>query len=274
MPAMPQSPTVRALLAAGAMAWIGIAALALALGHPVATVLPLALGLLLVLGAVVLAAAFHDARRAQESRQLEAYVALVGALRPEVPLPATRGWAASPDFLKMVAELVLDRRPRLVVEASSGTSTVVIALCLRKLGAGHVVSLEHDARFAQQTRRALAQQGLGDFATVVHAPLKRHLVDGRAHAWYDLDAMPMADLPIDLLVVDGPPGSVQANARFPAVPLLLQRLAPDAAVVMDDAARRDERAIVAEWVRLYKLQSRYLPLEKGACVLSRNHAAN
>ena len=63
--------------------------------------------------------------------------------------------------------------------------------------------------------------------------------------WYDdavvaagLDAALQGDL-IDLLLVDGPPAYAVGHglARYPALPVLRDRLAPGATVVLDDVER-------------------------------------
>ena len=41
--------------------------------------------------------------------------------------------------------------------------------------------------------------------------------------------------------------TTQALARYPAVAVLDSRIAPDGQVVLDDAARPDERAALARW---------------------------
>ena len=50
-----------------------------------------------------------------------------------------------------------------------------------------------------------------------------------------------------MLVIDGPPQAAGTQARYPAGPLLFPRLAPGAAVYLDDAARSDEQAILRRW---------------------------
>ena len=76
--------------------------------------------------------------------------------------------------------------------------------------------------------------------------------------------------PAGLLVVDGPPGTVRPMARYPALPVLLNRLAADATVVMDDARRPDEQAIAERWAAGlpgWRLEFRHT--EKGAAILRR-----
>lgn len=202
-------------------------------------------------------------------KQLEAYIALVSCLQPIAPLPDTRGWAASPDFLKKLAELVVEKKPLLVVEAGSGVSTLVVAYCQKRLGSGRVVALDHDASYAQSTRDQVALHGLSDVATVLHAPLKESAINGTPWLWYDLSSIKREGT-IDLVVIDGPPTATQRHARYPAVPLLWERLAEDATILLDDGARTEERETVERWKAEFGLVSVDLPhLEKGAVMLSR-----
>ena len=56
-------------------------------------------------------------------RQSEALQQLFTLLKFSAPIPPTRSWAASPDLLLTIADLVRTRKPRLVVELGSGIST-------------------------------------------------------------------------------------------------------------------------------------------------------
>jgi len=142
--------------------------------------------------------------------------------------------------------LILERRPSLVVECGSGTSTIWIAAALKQLGSGRVVSLEHLEEYAERTREALSKQGLLGFAEVRHAPLAEISVDDRASQWYDPAFV--ADLAgVDLLLVDGPPKSVGENARHPAVPVLADKLVPGAIIVVDDTDRPAEIESIERW---------------------------
>ncbi len=201
--------------------------------------------------------------------QVEALISLRDALRLEHPLPPTRGWAASPDLLLLIVRHIEATKPRLVVELGSGVSTIVIAASLRRSGSGRSVSLEHDPDHAARTRTELDRQGLSSLADVVHAPLRDLSVGEGTWRWYGAprDAIPQC---IDLVFVDGPPGTTGPLARYPALPVLFDRLAPGASIILDDGARPDEREIVARWQSEYPgFDGRELPLEKGAWVLTR-----
>ena len=74
----------------------------------------------------------------QTFRQFEPLQALYADLRLDRSLPATRGWAASPDFLILLARHVLARRPHVIVECGSGVSMIVLARCCERNKHGHV----------------------------------------------------------------------------------------------------------------------------------------
>ncbi len=199
--------------------------------------------------------------------QIQAYQELIALIRPVRPLPPLRGWAASPDFLLHVADHALSSRPQLIVECSSGASTVVLARCCQLNGGGRVLSLEHDPEYARKTRQRLDDHGLNDWAKVVDAPLVPY--DGLdAGRWYSLAGLDTDGRQIDLLVIDGPPGGDAQHARYPAVPLLRQHFASNCTVFLDDAGRPEEVEIVARWLTEFpEFEKTALPAEKGCVAL-------
>lgn len=206
---------------------------------------------------------------ADDEAQLEAYIQLMRLLPPPLPVPRSRGWAASPDLLLTVADVVLQSRPTLVVDIGSGLSTLWEALACQSLRSGRVVAVDHDKEFGAATQALIERQGLGGIADVRFAALTEQRIGDRDFSWYD--AAVLADLEdIGVLVIDGPPGTTGPLARFPAVPVLWDRLAPDAVIILDDADREDERAVVHLWLERYpELKVERLRHEKGAVVLRR-----
>ncbi|MDQ3100591.1 MAG: class I SAM-dependent methyltransferase [Bacteroidota bacterium] len=200
--------------------------------------------------------------------QVEALIGITRTLDPSLPLPPTRGWSASPDLLREIVDMILSEPPELVVEASSGTSTIVIGYCLRRLGRGRVVALEHDEKYAFKTTRALKAHGLEQYASVVYAPLINYPMEGKQVLWYDHAKALITD-PIDLLIVDGPPDTIDKYARYPAVPLLFSKFRKGTRVLLDDGEREDERVIAERWCMEFGANTmEYLPLEKGAWTIT------
>ena len=196
----------------------------------------------------------------QSFRQSEAMQQLLSLLKFSAPVPPTRSWAASPDLLLTLTQLVRTHNPKLVVELGSGVSTLVVA----KAGAKKVISIDNSAEFAGKTREVLKEHKVRGVDIRV-AALKAHIsgVD-----WYDTNII--KDLKrIDLLIVDGPPGSKNPQARMPARAEFIAKLSPKAIIVIDDVNRDGERKLAEAFAKA--LPNHILtiyPHEKGTAVIS------
>lgn len=185
----------------------------------------------------------------QTYRQIEALLGLYHELSPVTALPPTSGWAASPDLLAHLYRTIRERRPRLILECGSGVSTLIMAYALSKNGSGRLVTLEHLDEYRQQTAGWLASHSLSDIVDLRLVHLVPVKIEDREWLWYDPVSIP--DETFDLVFIDGPPEATGEEARFPAMPLLHDRLSPQAVIVLDDAARKEESAIVERWIEMY-----------------------
>jgi predicted O-methyltransferase YrrM len=207
----------------------------------------------------------------QTFRQLEALQNLTAVLPANDILPATRDWAASPDLLLLLVDLVIGERPSLVVECGSGASTLWLALAMRRFKIdGRIIALDHDPVFGGKTRDFLARHDVLDLAEVRDAPLEDFSLSGETYLWYTRQAW--EDLTgIDLLFVDGPPAGTGHQARYPALPLLSGSLSPVATAVLDDLVVSDMQKVLQLWLDAYpEFSAEILPLEKQAAVLRRS----
>ncbi|MFD6097650.1 class I SAM-dependent methyltransferase [Nocardiopsis flavescens] len=193
-------------------------------------------------------------------------------------MPPLRGWAASPDVLRVLVRHIERLRPETVVECGSGASSVWLGYALRRAGRGRLVALEHDARYAELSRALVASHGLDDIVEVRHAPFTpigtdTVSVDGEerttADRWYDRAAL--AGLAgVGLVFVDGPPQATGLQVRHPALPLLLPHCTEDAVFVLDDADRPEERAVGDRWLAAHpEFHRTEEQAEKGAHVFGR-----
>lgn len=180
--------------------------------------------------------------------QTQPLLQLHGMLAVRRPLPAMTGYAIAPDFGVMLAQLVADERPEVIVETGSGVSTVILAYALEKLGRGCVIALEHDPEYARRTRELIALHALERFATVVDAPLSPVRVGGDTYTWYAPRALDSLDRPIDMVVDDGPPRCAGDMLRYASLPLLGPRLGKRGLFVLD-VIGEEERAILDRWRR-------------------------
>lgn len=191
------------------------------------------------------------------------FARLAEVLRVDVAdIPPTGGPAASPDFLLLLARTVLTERPETVVEFGSGTSSFVIARCLEINGTGSLLSFDHSPGFAELTRRQLACRNLFPMIKVV--PLRAPSSPGHCGMWYAADDLPDQ---IDMIVVDGPPASLDPETRGGAGPATFARLRDGGVVFLDDARRDGERRVVAKWCREHpEIDFTHADTEKGTVV--------
>jgi len=192
--------------------------------------------------------------------QFEAVEQLLPLLKLSAPLPPSRGWAASPDFLLTLAHVTKKVRPRLSLELGSGISTLVLA----KSGAKKIVSLDHSIEFGTQTREMLLSHGVRGVDIRIHE-LETY---SRGYKWYARSTL-KGLAKIDLLVIDGPPSSTNSDARYPALEHLVPLLSPKATVILDDVYRDEERKLADAIAKA--LPSHVMTIlshEKGTAVIS------
>ncbi len=209
---------------------------------------------------------------AQTYRQIEALLMLTKCLPLRQPLPPMRGWAVSPDLALLLHELVHTHAPALVVELGVGVSTLVLGYALESAGSGRLIAFEHDAAHAQRTAALVRRHGLDRHVEVVHAGLQETRLGGEAWQWYGPEVEErLVGQRARLVFIDGPPGSLQPLARYPARRRLAPFLADDAIVVLDDVARPDEWAITERWLRDDpRLTLQRIAHEKGTAILTRS----
>ena len=178
--------------------------------------------------------------------ELQDLIWLSSRISPRRPLPLDQSWAPEHVTLNAAWEIIRQRRPKTVLELGSGLSSLVMAYALEANGIGELVSLEDGLEYAVATRNLLAEHGMEARATVIDAPLEQVVIDGQRVPWYSQSAIP-APICIDVLFVDGPSGGLFPMIRFPALPLLRRYLADDAVVIIDNANREDESAMLRRW---------------------------
>ncbi|QNE35095.1 class I SAM-dependent methyltransferase [Leifsonia shinshuensis] len=189
-----------------------------------------------------------DLLRRDVQRDVSAMLALSRLLPDAGAVPAPGGWAATPETLLALVGRILDAEDiDTVVECGSGTSSVWIALALAQRGSGRLISLENSPEYADATRTALDRLGLSAWVDVRVAPLETVSLDGEDVLWYSPEALGGID-DVSVLFVDGPPAHFGERMRYPAVPLLADRLADGGWVLLDDVDRPDEQEIEADWL--------------------------
>lgn len=178
----------------------------------------------------------------QEARDLWG---LTGVMHGGPPWPAPGGWALSASALTLLISEMRQRKLTSVVELGPGTSSVVLGHALPGI---KMYGLEHDEVFVRSVADTLAAHRLADYE-LIYAPLAPLSDEGGRATWYERTALDRLPTQVDVLIVDGPPNWKGEGNRAPALSMLSNRLHTGSLVLVDDAARPDERRMVETWVR-------------------------
>ncbi|MBC8171808.1 MAG: class I SAM-dependent methyltransferase, partial [Anaerolineae bacterium] len=211
----------------------------------------------------------------QQYRQVETLFSLFSQLSLNAPLPVMRGYSISPDFATLLLAQIQFKQPRLIVELGSGVSTLISGYALLKQGSGRVISIDQSAEFLDYVAQNLLQHRLEHLVQVLCATLRPVEINGEVWDWYDLKAFDDIEN-IDFLVIDGPAqfNNMKVQVRYPALPILYDKLAPGAYILLDDANREDEQQIVERWLTEFdiRLIRHYThETEKGAKLLQKGN---
>jgi len=186
------------------------------------------------------------------------------AMRPlgEAFLPWT-GYALSPSSILKIITLAEFYRPRVIVELGSGLLTVYLARYLRyrNFAGSRIISVDTDAAWMGLVTEYLERERLQTYVELLTVRRLRWEPGDRDRGpsqggwsfelpdhWYSADAIreALGDDRIDLLVIDGPKGRGTIT-RYPALVELVDHLAEQPTVILDDAARPPEQEILARW---------------------------
>ena len=88
--------------------------------------------------------------------------------------------------------------------------------------------------------------------------------------WYDISKIESLDK-IDFLIIDGPPSKGSKDARYPAIPLLFDKLSENAIIILDDSKRKMEQNVVKKWKQEFpkQFEYKYIDNDKGLFIIKK-----
>lgn len=150
------------------------------------------------------------------------------------------GYSAETEYLSSLTERALNARGP-ILECGSGLSTVLLGLIAKRTG-NPVWTLEHHPEWAERVQSVVTGLGL-DSVQLCVAPLRNF----QEFDWYDV---PLEKMPANfqLVICDGPPGDTRGG-RYGMLRVMHDFLSPGCTILLDDAAREDERATLDKWAQ-------------------------
>jgi hypothetical protein len=184
----------------------------------------------------------------------------------KAPLPIMHDWRVSSDYAHAVISTILEKKNGSVIDIGSGISTLLFAYAVKQNGNGKVISLEHSKKYFEETKKLIELHDLEDFCELYFCPLIEYKLNDEKWSWYDINNISFPDN-ISVISVDGPPGSTQALARYPAIPLLKNQIKNGTKIFLDDAYREEEEMIAMRWKEEFKLNCNFVKAHKGLFLL-------
>jgi hypothetical protein len=147
------------------------------------------------------------------------------------------GWSASEDFLRACIEGAL-HCDGAILECGSGLTTLVVGLIAEQRGLAFV-SLEQSPDWCKRTNSVAAALNIQGVC-VKYSPLRDH----ESYCWYEFDEF--SHQRFSLVICDGPPGQTYGG-RYGLLPVAQSTFSDQCVILLDDAIREGEQAVVRRW---------------------------
>lgn len=225
-------------------------------------------------------------------KQIESFIGIQNYLEKGIKPLSFHGWPISPDIGLYIIGLIDSNNYDVIIEFGSGTSTVMMAKALiskhsfnknKQPISTRLLTFEHNNIYYDKTAQALQDAEVEHLVDLAYAPLVDYQYQDEKYLYYSCNeklqelAKNLKGRKANILVlVDGPPGATNKNARFPALPHLLNLLPEHSfTIIMDDYNRAEEKEIVNIWKKIS--EERYMDIsieemkcEKGCSTISIN----
>ena len=148
------------------------------------------------------------------------------------------GYAARATLMLDLFRLLVNRRPKAILECGTGESTGLLIHYAQRNPGAHIVSLEDHQQWSEVVLNRFCSEGTPSNFQLICAPLG-HVGDryGEQRIWYDDAAVirAMADRVYEVVLIDGPSGRLPGG-RGGILNYLPDILADEFVIYFDDAA--------------------------------------
>jgi predicted O-methyltransferase YrrM len=157
-------------------------------------------------------------------------------------------WPISPQLGRFLAGLISKFNLRNILEFGAGSSSLVLAQALSTCGGGRLTSVEQMPEWCEKQWAEVKQIPNVDARLIVSSPRFTMNRRGFYHTFSTATIELAHRSPFDLVLIDAPQ---YFYGRDGSLYTALPHLARNALIVLDDAARSDERWTLWRWLRIY-----------------------
>ena len=190
---------------------------------------------------------------------LTAYVLIQDLLKFPEYFPTTSSSLRFHTLATILNDIIINKRES-IIEFGAGISTLAIANLFKKNSLNYsLVSVEDDLNWFNYMKSCISKNNLQEHVNLIYAPLEKTNLALENNSWYSVKSLSEKinkDLKFSLAIVDGP-GAWKPEirlSRYPAVPYLLNFLADNFSIYLDDINRKGEKKILSIWQKKYSMK--------------------
>jgi predicted O-methyltransferase YrrM len=174
-------------------------------------------------------------------------------------LPFTNSSLRPYNIACILNDIIINQR-NVILEFGSGISTILIGRLIKQheLNA-EITSVEHDKGWMDVIQKTIKKENLNGVIKLVYAPLRPNKQSN--NEWYDeVNLKEITTKCYDMVVIDGPPAweKYKEEARFPALPFIINHLNENSVLYLDDANREGEQKIIRQWEENYNIKFNFM----------------
>jgi hypothetical protein len=168
-------------------------------------------------------------------------------------------------------DIIINQR-KSIIEFGSGISTLAIANLIKKNNLeSNLISVEDNSEWFNYISSFLSRNDLHKNVKIIYAPLEKNNLALENNLWYSIGAINKVlsnESKFSLVIIDGP-GAWQTKlrlSRYPAVPFLLNSLAEEFSIFLDDTNRKGEKEIMDLWHQKFDITFEQVNQTSAMCV--------
>ena len=168
-------------------------------------------------------------------------------------------------------DIIINQR-KSIIEFGSGVSTLAISNLIKKNNLKcSFVSIEDNKEWFDYINSFLSRNDLQKNVKIIYAPLESSDLALGDNLWYSMQALNNGiskESKFSLAIIDGPAAwkpKIRLS-RYPAIPYLINFLAEEYSIYLDDTNRKGEKEVFSLWHQKYNLKFEQINDTSSVCI--------
>ena len=168
-------------------------------------------------------------------------------------------------------DIIINQR-KSIIEFGSGVSTLAISNLIKKNNLKcSFVSIEDNKEWFDYISSFLSRNDLQKNVKIIYAPLESSDLALGDNLWYSMQALNNGiskESKFSLAIIDGPAAwkpKIRLS-RYPAIPYLINFLAEEFSIYLDDTNRKGEKEVFSLWHQKYNLKFEQINDTSAVCI--------